>query len=190
MKLFQTKTENGIELSQEIVNETSMPVEIDSPYLTLSADRVIAMNKMQLSVHVMRNIQGDDTIAERDQTSVFKAIMMQLGMTKTGCYTYARNVRMHLSGGDAYSSNKKWNKKRAAELRVQRAEEVAESDNSGDQVEPEQKDIEQLNRWCVRNKDTKQIVNSFTTRTAAQAYNKKLKEAGENTQWFDKQKTA
>lgn len=184
VNLYKTQTENGVVLSTEAMNDGSLPVEIDSPYLTLEADRIVDMNKMQLSIHVMRNIQADETIEGRQQTGIFVGIMMPLGLTKSGCYTYARNVRNHLNGGDAYESNKKWNKKRADELKAEKANESTEEEVI------EQNPLEEANRWCVENKDTKELLNSFTSRTAAQDYNRKLKSEGKNTRWFDKTKVA
>jgi hypothetical protein len=167
-----------------------------SKYITLTAEVLSTKNKNQLAIHVMRNIQSDVEVLEKDRTAIFKRIMMDHGLSEKGCYTYARNARIHLSGGDMFESNKKWNKKK---LESDRAKKVTEeigrliSKNVEPIVEVVTQDVVQtveLNRWRVVDKETNEIVNSFVSRSAAQEFNKKLKESGQNTTWVDGLKTA
>ena len=179
--IYKTNTNNGIELTLQPMSEHSVVVELNPKYVTLEAERVVAMNKMQLAIHVMRNIISDSSIEPNEQTSVFKSVMLSFGLTKAGIYTYARNVRNHLNGGDAYESNKKWNKKRADELRVHKAEQAAEI---------EKKVINLDLRWGVVDAETKALIDTFTSRQLAQEYNKSQQVQGKKTRWIDRQKTA
>ena len=168
-----------------------------SKYINLTPEVLSTKNKNQLAIHVMRNIQQDATILEKDRTSIFKTVMMDHGLTEKGCYTYARNARIHLSGGDMFASNKKWNKKKNDELRAKKVtEEIGRLMTQT--VEPtvdipvetvSQIQVE-VNRWQVIDKDTNQLINSFVSRADAQEFNKKLKESGQNTRWVDGQKSA
>lgn len=179
--IYKTTTENGIELTLQPMSEGSVVVSIDTKYITLNTERVVAMNKMQLAIHVMRNIIGDASIDESQRTSVFKSVMVPLGLTSAGVYTYARNARAHLNGGDAYESNKKWNKKNADKMRAEKAEQIAQL---------EQKVVDLTLRWGVEDAETKQLIDTFTSRQLAQDYNKSQQAAGRKTRWIDRTKIA
>lgn len=176
---------------------SSTPITLDTPYITMPANRLVASNKMQIVSHIIRNLRAQE-VGERLHTSIVKSLMIPLGASDALCYTYVRNVRAQLNGGDPYASNKKWNRASRASKAANQTESV-----SGDVIVNDVVDVEipaaapvaevvaeTLNRWQVKDEDTKTIVDSFTTRDAAQQFNKKLRESGRNTRWIDGSKVA
>jgi len=141
-----------------------------SKYITITATEAASMTKMAIALHVMGNIQADPSMPANRETFHFKQVMMDHGLSAAACYTYARNARLALSGGDPYETNKKWYHAQA-EKRVENP--LASAD-----------------RWCVEDKASKKLLESFTSRSAAQSYNKAMKSEGVDARWFDKTKIA
>lgn len=140
---------------------------------------------------IYRETAKDETL---EQTALGKLVRAEaiekLGMTKAGTHTYLANSRRAAAGGDMYKHNKATNKKAREAAAVKRAETLAASvtDKEVEKTEtPTETVVEELNRWRVENKDTKVLIQTFTTRTAAQKFNK---ESTENTRWFDGEKAA
>lgn len=140
---------------------------------------------------IYRETAKDESL---ETTALGKAVRAEaiekLEMTSAGSHTYLANSRRAASGGDMYKHNKATNKKarvaaaeeRAKKLAASATEEVVETVET-----PAETVVEDLKRWRVENKDTKVLIESFTTRSAAQKFNK---ESTENTRWFDGEKAA
>lgn len=114
---------------------------------------------------------------------VLIAKFVQLGKTATHAGNYWDKTNKLLRGENPHSTNIKWAAK--------------QSKNPAPVIIPEQitkvDDVVTVtttvyNRWLVVNKDTSQIIDSFTSREVAKKHNADLRASGANTRWADNAK--
>lgn len=106
----------------------------------------------------------------------------ELELSTAGGATYYNNEQRAARGQDRYQFNKASNKRAIERKRAEKEsakeqeEEEAKADDQPAAEEPAvngtEADVE-VHRWQVVNKDTRELVESFTSRAKAQEYNRK-----------------
>jgi hypothetical protein len=133
--------------------------------------------------------------------ALFTQVFVRLGKTSAHASNYWQKTNNERAGIDMHATNKKWAAKKQQEKRVETVETPAEVVSVESAVDlPVETVVEPVvqvettpvvhNRWIIVNKDTKEIVDSFTSRTQAQKVNDELKKQGQNTKWDDLTKFA
>jgi len=131
-------------------------------------DRVIS--KSQASDIIFREVYADESVTEKERSRATRArFMEELDMSAPCAGTYYQNSKSSIiNGGDKFGHNKATN----ARARARTADPIVHE------------------RWRVVNAKTNEILKSFTSRTAAQTYNKELKAEGTAAKWVDGTKAA
>lgn len=141
----------------------------------------VMFSKSQASTAIYRqeveNEDGEGSLRQR----YIARVMDELGMSKSGASTYFYNEREQASGGYKY----KHNKNSAERKKAKEAEAKATEEATVEQAEQKTEEAKEVHRWQVVLADTRELVDSFTGRAAAQKFNKEQKEAGKATVMVD-----
>lgn len=143
-----------------------------------------AANKVYADV--MYQLENGDI--ERPRKEFMRRCIEELAMTNNGASTYFHNKKRKFERGeDEYGLNKATNKKANERKKLEReAAKKAKAEpetpkKSTVDSEPES----EVHRWQVIDVKTNSLIDSFTTRSAAQKFNKELKAEGNETKWVD-----
>jgi len=155
-------------------------------YVNIHTGRVME-SKSQASTTIFREEQKNEDGEGSLRKRYMARVIAELGMSKPGASTYYYNELEQDRGGYKYKHNKNsTDRKNAAEAAKKEATET-----QAPTVEaPVQQDDVEVHRWQVVLKDTRELVESFTGRKAAQDFNKDQKAAGKQTVMIDGNKAA
>jgi hypothetical protein len=152
----------------------------------------VMMSKSRAFSLIFRRISKDESLDSKEIGKAVKIAVNAAFECTTACFgTYLANNRRVANGGDMYHHNKITNakrRKRQQEIAQIAADVLAESVTSIVTEGPQEvvtevvTNVVELNRWRVEDKDTKVLIDSFTSRSAAQEFNKSQEG---NTRWFD-----
>lgn len=120
---------------------------------------------------------------------MFVHTFVRLGKTKAHASNYWDKTNKQLAGIDVHKTNKTWQakqvKKKTVDQQPVSEEQIADPVVIQSPVVVETTPVVEHKRWLVVNKDTQEIVDSFTSRDMAQKDNKTRREKGENVTWKD-----
>lgn len=136
-------------------------------------------SKSQVAGYIFDEVIANEAIETKYQRAAFiERCQAELDMSTNGASTYFYNKRKKAAGGNEYQHNIN----SAAKKKAMQAE-----------AQPEAAPVvveEEKGRWRVVLKDTRSLLKSFTTRTAAQTFNKEQKKSGLETVMVDAEKVA
>ncbi len=138
-------------------------------------------SKSQASTVIYREVQADESINSKHRRAEFlNRVSVELALGKHGGSTYYHNEQRLERGDPKFGFNSAANKKAALRKKAEK---------STKRSEPEIEECP-LERWQVILKDTRSVLDSFTSRTAAQKFNKEQKAAGIKSVMWDSNKKA
>lgn len=143
----------------------------------------VMFSKSQAATVIFRE-ESENQDAEGSLRKRFMArVMDELQMGSSGANTYYYNEVNQSKGEYKYKHNKASALRKKEREAEQTTEEVTDQ-----QVEQTQDESGEVHRWQVVLKDTRELLDSFTTRKAAQSFNKEQKAAGVETVMVDGEK--
>lgn len=139
----------------------------------------VCFSKSQAATIIYREVMADSEAEGSPRGRFIARAMVELELSKHGANTYFYNERQQANGEYKYKHNKNSAERKKSRETVEASVEAVE----------EAAPVE-VHRWQVVLKDTRALVDSFTTRTAAQQFNKEQKAAGKETVMVDGEKAA
>lgn len=144
-----------------------------------STGRILFSKSQAATIIYREEVANEDAEGSLRKRFMTRA-MEELELSKHGANTYYYNERQQANGEYKY----KHNKNSAERKKAQQAEEAPVEAPVAEEAPVE------VHRWQVVLKDTRDLIDSFTTRTAAQNFNKEQKAAGKDTVMVDGNKKA
>lgn len=151
------------------------------------------INKMHECRRILRTLIQENIVDGRRAQFMTQAIN-ELGMSKAAASSYYNIVKTSMvDNKDGYAAHKRANKRNNSKKVAKTVETVQEvvadqpviAEPIAEVATSEQSDDVRLERWQVQNKISKEIIDSFTTRSGAQKAVKELKGRGEDVRWID-----
>lgn len=151
------------------------------------------INKMHECRRILRTLIQENIVDGRRAQFMTQAIN-ELGMSKAAASSYYNIVKTSMvDNKDGYAAHKRANKRNNSKKVAKTVETVQEvvadqpviAEPIAEVATSEQSDDVKLERWQVQNKISKEIIDSFTTRSGAQKAVKELKDRGEDVRWID-----
>lgn len=164
----------------EIQTQTVEGVEKEV-YVNTETGRVI-QSKSHASEMIFREEAAKDADTEEKslRQRYIARVTSEIGLSAKGAATYYQNEKNRERGEDKYKHNK------ASRVRAKQREEAAKAkEEKVEEVNTQAEEAKEIHRWQVVLKDTRELVDSFTGRKAAQDFNKAQKAAGKQTVMVD-----
>ena len=143
------------------------------------------LNKMQECRKVFRRIALDENIEPKDRRKEFKSQVLSdedLQMTPNGANSYFQMCKRDFEGHDMYESHRKHN----AKVKKNKSSNTQETETPAVETTPAKDvDLDSGKRWRVVDRDSRKLIDAFTTRSRAAKFNREQKDAGNDTVMVD-----